>query len=273
MLRRVEWLINRQVIAELDRGHLTQLRGTYQSFLLHREQQLQAEERANELFDKKLAQEEVFGPVGCIIGFSTDEEAIRIANDSRYGLNGAIETADAATGYEMAMQIRAGSVSLNGGTGTMSDAKKMQAAVEKSDALFVLTHNYSGYPMVREARAQTRFRDRVIKRGAQIVLSPWHLHRHTRLWDDPDGFDPARWGTPNGRACARTAYMPFSSGPRVCTGAGFAMIEGVTILAILLREFEFVTVSDRVPVPIAHLTVRAKDGIWLRIKRRAELGI
>jgi len=72
--------------------------------------------------DMAIAQEEIFGPVGCIIGFSTDEEAIRIANESRYGLNGAIETADAATGYEMALQIRAGSVSLNGGTGTMSDA-------------------------------------------------------------------------------------------------------------------------------------------------------
>ncbi|MDT0576340.1 aldehyde dehydrogenase family protein [Croceicoccus sp. F390] len=72
--------------------------------------------------DMAIAQEEIFGPVGCIIGFSSDEEAIRIANDSRYGLNGAIETADAAKGYEMAMQVRAGSVSLNGGTGTMSDA-------------------------------------------------------------------------------------------------------------------------------------------------------
>ena len=47
-------------IAELDRGHLTQWRGDYQGFLGHREQQLQAEERANELFDKKLAQEEVW---------------------------------------------------------------------------------------------------------------------------------------------------------------------------------------------------------------------
>ncbi|MEZ5572185.1 MAG: ATP-binding cassette domain-containing protein [Halioglobus sp.] len=47
-------------IAELDRGHLTQWRGDYQGFLSHREQQLQAEERANELFDKKLAQEEVW---------------------------------------------------------------------------------------------------------------------------------------------------------------------------------------------------------------------
>lgn len=47
-------------IAELDRGHLTVWRGDYQGFLRHREQQLQAEEKANELFDKRLAQEEVW---------------------------------------------------------------------------------------------------------------------------------------------------------------------------------------------------------------------
>ena len=47
-------------IAELDRGHLTQWRGDYQGFLRHREQQLLAEERANDLFDKKLAEEEVW---------------------------------------------------------------------------------------------------------------------------------------------------------------------------------------------------------------------
>ena len=72
--------------------------------------------------DMQIAQDEIFGPVGCIIGFDTDEEAIRIANDSRYGLNGAIQTADAAKGYEMALRVRSGSVALNGGTGTMSDA-------------------------------------------------------------------------------------------------------------------------------------------------------
>ncbi len=66
-----------------------------------------------------IAQDEIFGPVGAVIGFDTDEQAIAIANDSRYGLNGAIETADAATGYEMALRIRAGSISLNGGAGKM----------------------------------------------------------------------------------------------------------------------------------------------------------
>src|SRR3546814_7163069 len=69
-----------------------------------------------------IAQEEIFGPVGAVIGFDTDEEAIRIANDSRFGLNGGIETADAATGYETALQIRAGSVTLIGGTGRMTAA-------------------------------------------------------------------------------------------------------------------------------------------------------
>jgi ATP-binding cassette subfamily F protein uup len=47
-------------MAELDRGHLTLWQGDYQGFLRHREQQLEAEERANELFDRKLAQEEVW---------------------------------------------------------------------------------------------------------------------------------------------------------------------------------------------------------------------
>lgn len=122
--------------------------------------------------------------------------------------------------------------------------------------------------MVRETTRAETFRNRPIAAGAQIVLSPWHLHRHERLWDNPDGFDPGRWHTENGRACARDAYMPFSAGPRVCTGAGFAMAEGVLLLAMLLRSFRFLPVEGREPVPVAHLTVRGKDGIWLRILPR-----
>ncbi|MDB6097802.1 MAG: aldehyde dehydrogenase [Gammaproteobacteria bacterium] len=66
-----------------------------------------------------IAQEEVFGPVGVTIGFDTDDEAIAIANASRYGLNGGILSADAATAYEMSLKIRAGSIYVNGGTGKM----------------------------------------------------------------------------------------------------------------------------------------------------------
>jgi len=122
--------------------------------------------------------------------------------------------------------------------------------------------------MVRESTCPERFRNRDVKPGAQVVISPWHLHRHERLWDDPDGFDPERYGTENGKTCLRNAYIPFSAGQRVCTGAGFAMIEGPLLLAMLIRAYRFDAVPDRPAMPVAHLTVRGRDGIWLSISPR-----
>ncbi|NDR58304.1 cytochrome P450 [Aliiruegeria sabulilitoris] len=122
--------------------------------------------------------------------------------------------------------------------------------------------------MVRQATQEECFRDRVVRKASQIVISPWHLHRQPRLWDNPDGFDPDRWKTANGKQCQREAFIPFSAGARVCTGAGFAMIEGVLLLAMLVRTFRISPVEGREPVPVAHLTVRAKDGIWLRLEPR-----
>lgn len=122
--------------------------------------------------------------------------------------------------------------------------------------------------MVRQATCPERFRDRDVPKGSQIVLSPWHLHRHERLWDNPDGFDPTRWATENGKKCQREAYMPFSAGARVCTGAGFAMVEGPLILSMILRDYRVERIEGRDPVPVAHLTVRSKDGIWLHLVRR-----
>lgn len=122
--------------------------------------------------------------------------------------------------------------------------------------------------MVRETTKPETFRGRRVPVGAQVVLSPWHLHRQTRLWERPDDFDPARWATENGKACARDAFMPFSSGPRVCTGAGFAMVEGVLLPAQVCRAFRIERVEGRMPEPVAHLTVRARDGIWLRLLPR-----
>lgn len=124
---------------------------------------------------------------------------------------------------------------------------------------------YPPVPMlVRETVRPEEFRGRWMQRGAQVVISPWHLHRHERLWERPDAFDPDRWvgEVPQG------GYLPFSRGPRVCPGAGFAMLEGTLMLAHLVRAFRFQAVAGRVPVPVAHLTVRAQDGIWLRVSRR-----
>jgi cytochrome P450 len=122
--------------------------------------------------------------------------------------------------------------------------------------------------MVREAACPQQFRDRQVPKGSQIVLSPWHLHRHEQLWERPDDFDPARFQTDNGKTCLREAYIPFSAGQRVCTGAGFAMIEGPLLLSMLVRAYRFEPVPERPAMPVAHLTVRGADGIWLKITKR-----
>ncbi|MFW2541698.1 cytochrome P450 [Primorskyibacter sp. 2E107] len=151
-------------------------------------------------------------------------------------------------------------------TGDFSDVSKLKIS---RDVFREALRLYPPVPMmVRETTCPEHFRNRTLPKGAQVVLSPWHLHRHERLWDNPDGFDPARWHSENGKTCGREAYIPFSAGARVCTGAGFAMVEGVLLLALLLRDLRVTAIDGREPVPEAHLTVRSRDGIWLRIERR-----
>lgn len=128
---------------------------------------------------------------------------------------------------------------------------------------------YPPVPMLlREAAKDERFRNRTVPKGSQVVISQWHLHRHEDIWRNPHGFDPARWGTEEGRDCARRAFFPFSAGLRVCPGSAFAMTEGVLALAMILRHYRVETVPGRDPVPVAQLTLRGRDGIWLRLTPR-----
>ena len=149
---------------------------------------------------------------------------------------------------------------------TLSRLKKSRAVFREAMRL------YPPVPMfVREAACPETFRARPVRAGAQVIISPWHLHRHERLWERPDAFDPARFETDNGKACLRNAYIPFSAGARVCPGSAFAMAEGTLLLAMLVRAFRFETVAGREPMPVAHLTVRAADGIHLRLSPRTDM--
>ncbi len=151
----------------------------------------------------------------------------------------------------------------------LSDISEMSKLKLSRDVFRETLRLYPPVPMmVRETTCPQRFRDRDVPKGAQLVISPWHLHRHERLWDHPDEFDPNRWATENGKRCQREAFIPFSAGPRVCSGAGFAMIEGPLILSKLLQHFRLELIEGKTPIPVAHLTVRSKDGIWLRIVER-----
>jgi len=61
----------------------------------------------------QIAQEEIFGPVISILRYEDDEDAVRIANDSKLGLAGSVWTADIAKGYEMASALRSGCLGVN----------------------------------------------------------------------------------------------------------------------------------------------------------------
>jgi aldehyde dehydrogenase (NAD+) len=69
-----------------------------------------------------IAQEEVFGPVLIVLPFDDDDEAVRIANDSAYGLAGAVVSRSMDRGMNIARRIRTGSFGVNGGMFYGADA-------------------------------------------------------------------------------------------------------------------------------------------------------
>jgi aldehyde dehydrogenase (NAD+) len=65
--------------------------------------------------NSSLAQDEIFGPVLCVIPYTDDDDAVRIANDSRFGLSGAVTGTDLERAHRVARRIRTGTMSVNGG--------------------------------------------------------------------------------------------------------------------------------------------------------------
>ena len=72
--------------------------------------------------DMTIAQEEIFGPVLVAIPYDDDDDAVRIANDSAYGLSGMITSGDLDRAKSVARRIRTGTLSLNGGIWYGADA-------------------------------------------------------------------------------------------------------------------------------------------------------
>ncbi len=107
-----------------------------------------------------------------------------------------------------------------------------------------------------------------IRAGTSIMISPWVLHRHSTLWDDPDHFDPERFAPGRRERIPRFAYIPFGAGPRVCIGMGFAMQEALIVLSAILRRFRLELVPGHPVEPQARLTLRPKHGLRMRVWRR-----
>src|SRR5436190_1834974 len=111
------------------------------------------------------------------------------------------------------------------------------------------------YGIFRLARQADEADGVPIPKGAVVMIAPWLLHRHRRLWADPDVFDPARF-LPGAPPPDRFSYLPFGTGPRVCIGAQFALTEATLVLARLVRQFEIARADDWPVIPVAAITVR-----------------
>jgi cytochrome P450 len=103
--------------------------------------------------------------------------------------------------------------------------------------------------------------------GDILSIWPWLLHRSRQLWDDPDRFDPDRFGA-NKPKPSRYAYLPFGAGPRICIGAQFATVEALTVLAHWLRDYRFSPAGQQVEVA-GMVTMRPKGGLKLNVERRS----
>ncbi|HUC52383.1 MAG TPA: cytochrome P450 [Xanthobacteraceae bacterium] len=107
-----------------------------------------------------------------------------------------------------------------------------------------------------------------VRAGARVHIPIYALHRNTRLWPNPNAFDPDRFAPELAKIYSRYAFMPFGGGARICIGASFAMIEATAILATLVRAFRFHPVAGHKPRPVARVTLRPKGGMPLLVTPR-----
>jgi cytochrome P450 len=147
---------------------------------------------------------------------------------------------------------------------------------EHIDKLAITTHvlkeSMRLYPpaplMSRQSIVDTDLGGIPIKAGTQIIIPIYAIQRHRRYWSNPDFFEPGRFAPDNEAKIARYHYMPFGAGPRICIGMAFALIEGIAILATLVRAASFATPPEHEPEAVSRVTLRPSGGMALTVRMR-----
>jgi unspecific monooxygenase len=166
---------------------------------------------------------------------------------------------DPATQEEVASEVRG--VSVNG-TLELDRLKFTRAVLDETMRLYP-----PAFLIARAAARPDRIGELTIEKNDVILMAPWLLHRHEKLWRDPNAFIPARF-MPPAPPPDRFAYLPFGVGARVCIGAHFALVEATLALAKIIGAFR-VTLLDKEPVlPIGVVTTQPERSPMFGIERR-----
>jgi cytochrome P450 len=115
----------------------------------------------------------------------------------------------------------------------------------------------------RQAVAEDRIGEVKVPKGALVIISPYLIHRHKKLWDAPDYFMPERFLPGARERIDRFQYMPFGQGPRICIGVRFAMLEAVVILATLVKHVKLDWPSRQAVQPLERITLRPDPGLLM----------
>jgi cytochrome P450 len=121
--------------------------------------------------------------------------------------------------------------------------------------------------LTRKAVAADEIGGHRVPAGADIMICPYTLHRHSGFWTAPDEFRPERFEASATAGTHRYAYIPFGAGPRVCVGSHLGMMEATLIAAMVAREFRFELAGERDPRPEAMLSLRVRDGLLVKVHR------
>lgn len=104
-----------------------------------------------------------------------------------------------------------------------------------------------------------------IPEGAQVLVSPFAVHRHPELWERPDAFDPERFATERAKDRPRYAHFPFGGGPRQCIGNAFAIMELQVLLPAMLGAFRFALAEGADLTPQPRMTLRPRGPMRMHL--------
>jgi len=117
----------------------------------------------------------------------------------------------------------------------------------------------------RVAVADDEFAGLKVKAGTNVMLNMFAVHRRPELWDNPEGFDPARFD-PQLKNSQRFAYFPFSDGPRSCLGERFAILESMIALAGIVDRFDLQLLPGQKVEPEPMITLRPRGPLLMRVR-------
>jgi cytochrome P450 len=155
---------------------------------------------------------------------------------------------------------------LGGRTPRAEDVLQLRYArmvIDEALRLYPPAHTLS-----REAVQPDEVSDHRIPAGATIYIVPWVLHRHRKLWEQPNRFDPERFSPERSAGRHRFAYIPFGAGPRICIGAVFAITEAILILATIAQRYRLRLQPGHRVEPRGLITLRPRNGVAMILERR-----